>query len=357
MNQSGTTLIEWVIALALNALIVVAVLSGLQASRLAFDLTQQLGELADRGRFIRTVIAQDLRLGGARLPCAPSAQHPLDRTVGVVQDSPWLRFDAPVWGIEAPGTGINSRWRLDDDPASPLRAGQHLPSAINKRLDGQSDVLMVYRLHPQPQAAVASVSVTGVELTRSVDQRTCGIWAVTDCSQAVILQDSAHQTRRLSGQRGGCTPGNRTAHQPFDAALWPVLEHVAVYRWEANAWFVGHNADHQRVLYRALFRHGGARVRVDEMARGVASLQVEYGLVGPASGLRWHSAETVSDWSSVAVVRFGVVVSAPSRTHRADSQQTPPLRVLSARIRHGNTAGMVAGFDGAAALGLPRADG
>ena len=357
MNQSGTTLIEWVIALALNALIVVAVLSGLQASRLAFDLTQQLGELADRGRFIRTVIGQDLRLGGARLPCAPSAQHPLDRTVGVVQDSPWLRFDAPVWGIEAPGTGINSRWRLDDDPASPLRAGQHLPNAINKRLDGQSDVLMVYRLHPQPQAAVASVSVTGVELTRSVDQRTCGIWAVTDCSQAVILQDSAHQTRRLSGQRGGCTPGNRTAHQPFDAALWPVLEHVAVYRWEANAWFVGHNADHQRVLYRALFRHGGARVRVDEMARGVASLQVEYGLVGPASGLRWHSAETVSDWSSVAVVRFGVVVSAPSRTHRADSQQTPPLRVLSARIRHGNTAGMVAGFDGAAALGLPRADG
>jgi|GEM_PF-4989507 len=353
MNQAGTTLVEWVIALALNAFIAAAVLLTLQVSREAMDLSQQWVELADRGRFARAAIEQDLRQASAQLPCAVSPAHAI-REVNVLNSAPgWLRLNAPVWGIEAPSTAPASRWRLKHPPVTMDGLSKRLPSDLEQHIDAQSDVLWVYRLHPQPSATVVPVSNTDFRLTRSADQRPCGIWWVSDCNQTMIFQDTEARSRLLSARGLSCAPGNQAQPPPMADLAWPMTEHMAVYLWEATAWFVGHNQEDQRVLYRARLGQGGDRVRVDEMVRGVLSLQVEYGQSNAGAHPKWTSAASVDNWSNVDLVRFGLVVTAPSQTARPGLDHSFVVSVLSSNITVPSAVGLARGFDGAAQVTHP----
>ena len=337
--------------MALNALIVLLLVQGFGASRAAFDLTQHQARLMDRGRFVRTAVQQDLLNANGRLPCAPVEQNSAQQgSTRVLNGSPWLRFDTAVWGIEAPGTGVGSRWRLADDIGQATPANQALPATIAERLDPQSDVLIAFHRQAQPSAEVILVDERGLTLTRSVDSRRCAIWLVSDCSQTVIFQDARPRTRALQWTPGACIPGNAPAQDSLGAATWPVLDHVAVYAWRATAWFVGRNDHRQRVLYRASFRQGNDRVRVDEMVRGVETLQVEYGVSRPATPLRWHAASEVNHWPSVRAVRFGAVVSTEVKQPATGLASGRSLGVLSSKIQWANAARWAVSFDGAQAL-------
>ncbi len=351
MSQTGGTLLEWVIGISLNAFLVLLVMLGIGASRDTLEHNQQRAQLMDRGRFVRAVISEDLVNASGHLPCASAHQdHPQLTLTDVISDLPWLRFDTAVWGIEAPGTQPKSGWRLAGTSGDISAVDRQLPSSVVKLLDPQSDVLIAFHHQAYPSAQVASADPNGVGLTQAVDSRECGIWLISDCSQTVIFQDARRHTGTLGWEPGSCTPGNRSIQAPLSAPTWRTNEHMAVYGWLAKAWFVGRNADGQRVLYRALFRKGTAGIQIDEMARGIETLQVEYGVSGLGKPMRWQAADRVAQWPMVRAVRFGVVVSTGGSPVSNGLIRDRTLGVLSSKIEWTDGVRLAASFDGAQAL-------
>lgn len=350
----GVGLLEWVVALGLNALVLLILTQALLGARVSFSMIDATARLSDNGRFAQDVIAQSLAQASAGLPCGRVVNDPMLEQVHGIQRSPGWTPNVPVVGWEASGTQAPS-WSLSVGSAGHTSTGNasthaSLPQALAGRVDPQSDVLMVHRKTP-----VSGVIVTHLESNRLDTQRghglpACSIVVLSDCSTDHTIQVSHVSTRSLHWSAGnGCEPGNESSNN-FDPARWPDWNRIALYQWQAMAWFVGPEEDGQRTLYRALFDRGQSRVRVEAMVEGIETLQVEYASHDPLQPMRWQSADAINDWRSVVGVRFGVLASARIDGSPSHQNQTTRQLLLGAEVLWPTSVGYVRTFQTAQAL-------
>lgn len=353
-RQRGIGLLEWVVALGLNALVLLILTQALLGARVSFSMIDATARLSDNGRFAQDVINQSLSQASAGLPCGRAVNDPMLEQVHGIQSGPGWIPNVAVVGWEASGTQGPS-WSLSVSSAGNASTGNasthaSLPQALEGRVDPQSDVLMVHRKIP-----VSGVIVTHLESNRLDTQRghglpACSIVVLSDCTTDHTIQVSQVSTRSLHWSVGnGCEPGNESLNN-FDPARWLDWNRIALYQWQAMAWFVGPEEDGQRTLYRALFDRGQSRVRVEAMVEGIETLQVEYASHDPLQPMRWQSADAINDWRSVVGVRFGVLASARIDGAPTHEDQTTRQPLLGTEVLWPTSMGYVRTFQTAQAL-------
>ena len=345
----GMGLLEWVVALGLNALVLLILTQALLSARVSFSMIDATARLSDNGRFALAVIAESLNGASAELPCAREQDNPLLRQVSFIHPSPGFVPEAMVVGWEAPNTQ-GAAWSLHAELEKPFSTHVNLPPALNGRVDPQSDVLMVHY-----RAPVSGVMVNDLRSDQLLTQqghglKSCSLVVMSDCTTDYVFQASQATIRSVHWSSDGvCEPGNEPIGA-IDVNQWPDGRQLALYHWHAMAWFVGPPEDGERTLYRALFDRGQSRVRVEAMVEGIETLQVQFASRSSIEPMEWRSASGVSDWSSVVGVRLGVLASARMDPHssKADGWVSQPL--LGSEVAWPAGQGYVDSFQTAKAL-------
>lgn len=348
-RQRGIGLLEWVVALGLNALVLLILSQALLGARVSFSMIDATARLSDHGRFAQDVINQSLAQASAGLPCGRAANDPLLEQFHGIQRSPGWIPNVAVVGWEASGTQGPS-WALSVGSASNASTHPSLPPALEGRVDPQSDVLLVHRKKPVSGVRVTHLGSNRLDTQLGHGLRACSILVLSDCTTDHTIQVSHVSTRSLHWSEGsGCEPGNESLDK-LDTARWPDWNRIALYQWQAMAWFVGPEESGQRTLYRALFDEGQSRVRVEAMVEGIETLQIEYASHDPLQPMQWQSADAITDWRSVVGVRFGVLASARIDGSPPHQNQTTRQLLLGAEVLWPASVGYVRTFQTAQAL-------
>lgn len=325
MNHRGHTLLQWVIALALNAFVLLVLTHSLTGAQKHFSGIDAMADLIERGRFAQALLADSLAQANPRLACARSAEA-MSQWSYEVSAAFGPESNAPVQGWEAVGTH-QGRWRLEPDTAPIGHDRNTWPQALRLRVDAQSDLIMMHQYRPWAHGPVVELFSHQLELARAHGLKRCAHVLITDCETDWMFQNISEQPRTLAWSASGCGQSN---HMGPEAPVWPNLDRLAVYEWLRIAWFVGSSTTGQRTLYRAIFDRGDDRPRIEAMVEGVETLQVEYA-VGPDAPI-WSSADQISDWTGVVGVRFAVVVRADRPIPIQHSSQTQDWPILSGEV-------------------------
>ncbi len=352
----GIGLLEWMVALGLNALVLLILTQALLGARVSFAMIDAIARLSDNGRFAQDVIAQSLLQAQVTLPCARAMDDPLRIQHNQIRQSRGFVTNASVVGWEAMGTQGPS-WSLSPNRTEASSTIADLPPALAGRVDPQSDVLMVHKKTPVSGVMVTELELGQIKTNRGHGLKDCSFVVLSDCTIDQSIQVSHVETRALNWSAdSACEPGNASADslgmgQPSDGSDW---NHIALYHWQAVAWFVGVPVAGERTLYRALFDRGQSRVRVEAMVEGIETLQLEYAAHRPGQPMAWQSADAINDWTLVAGVRFGVLASGRLSSQRDASDpltdQSTAQPLLGAWVSSPKDLGYVKSFQTARAL-------
>jgi len=330
MKEKGATLLEWVFAIALNALVLLILSQALVAARKTFSMIDAIGRVANNGRFVQDVLATSLFDANPNIACA---RAPFDETVkrinsmGAPMDD-WL--GAGVVGWEAPGT--TKDWVLSSESNNHSQHHPKLPSALVDRVDPQSDVVLIHRLIPIANT-VDEIRIDGLMLSASHGIPACGWVVASDCSLDVAFYNGAKDQRFLGwsgnacGAKGDSVPSEDGVS--LGQGLWPDRSLVAIYEWQAMAWFVGPSDTGDRALYRARFDRGIGQPKIEAMAQNIETLQLEY---ATQERMSWQRADRIGDWSKVVGVRFALLASVPMEVQSNKGAALVSLPMLSDEI-------------------------
>lgn len=318
-RQSGLSLIEILVAVALGLLIVAALLQVLSGTRASARLQEGLSRVQESGRFALELIKPELRLAGLDSMCAlglPPVRNHLD------QDHPdydggVVIPDSAVLGWEYLGTAPGNRF---DVSAADSRAdaaewtgGPDGGSALTAYLDGRaqagSDVLLVRYSVPvvgPGRGAGDAPSDVSIRLQSESGIGQGALVVVSDCQTADLFQNTAEPTDRQIARQtgGGRAPGNR------DLGAWTTSygEALQIYHYRAVLLYVARSGvDGQPGLYRRDLGENGVHTPAVELIRGVENMQVLFG-VGEEGVEGYVTAGDVDDWSDVRAVRLALLV-------------------------------------------------
>ncbi len=367
--QRGVSLIELMIAIALTAFLILGLVQIFGASRLAYQGTVGISRAQEGGRFAIDFLQRDLRMAG-HMGCegdrvrigigldsanaAPlvdnfflSDAERLDRNHAAAAFP--LRFDIPIQGFEAVGTGSGGVV----DVSAP--SGGWVP-ALDPALAGLSPAprpgsdILVLRLFSGDgaQLAVPIDAASGsvglpllmrIEPARAALISAGGYYGITSCDAAAVFQAStgadAGAGFLISNTAGvGITNSNRASGFSLVSHLdeGPKLfnaNQAKLFRLDSLVYYVALGAGGVPSLFRARFQNGRFGVS-EELVEGVDSLQLRYGRdrlpAGRPDGTvdDYVSAELIEAatvgydaradrWREVVSVEVGMVLRSPER--------------------------------------------
>ena len=386
-DEMGLSLIELMIALAIGSLLVLALVEVFAASRTAYQLSAGMARTQENGRFAIDILQRDLRMAGhtgcvndqARfLPANVTASRPalISTFLTDAQQfaanyaavaNPALRFDMPIQGFEAIGTGSGDNVGVTSEPGSAaIGDWSGLPPIIFGNLPAagtagapvpDSDILMlrffaptgaqVSGFTPGDPATIQFVAGQSQRLTEALANP--GLFAIADCMQAAVFQATTTPFSTGPSPAGTMTVASNGLNNSGFAATAPFTAGQAMlYRAESMVYYVGANANGNPALYRMRYTAvpgSAALVAMDpeELVEGVESLQLEFGQdnntgetqiptgnIGSsrtANGLL-PAADQETAWRRVGLVRVGLL--ARSTEPAAAAQRAAASTPLSA---------------------------
>ncbi|WP_397597103.1 PilW family protein [Silanimonas sp.] len=359
-TQSGVTLVELMIAAALSAFLLLGLIQVFGASRLAYQTTTGLARVQEGSRFATDFLQRDIRMAG-HMGCsndrARNARQPnafidsfflsnANRDAGNYAAAPFpLRFDVPIQGYEAAGTGRGGAVNVSAPtggwtPAldASLTGGSGLSPA--PRPGSDILVLRIFTGEAAPLAADIRPAITQPGAVSIAPASNALIeagryYGLASCDRAAILQAS---TAAAGGVFSVAVGGSNLA-TGFNTSQGgngpPVSDFTAnttqVFRADAFVYYVGlRGADGMPSLFRARFANGlwGAS---EELVEGVDTMQLMYGRDTDGNGavegyVRADEvvagATTYNDianrWRQVASVELGLVLRSPERAGSPD---------------------------------------
>jgi type IV pilus assembly protein PilW len=375
-NQSGVTLVELMIAVALSAFLLLGLIQVFSASRLAYQTTTGLARVQEGSRFATDFLQRDIRMAG-HMGCsndrARNARQPnafLDsffvtnaqRDAGNYAAAPFpLRFDLPIQGYEAVGTGRGGAVNVSAPSggwAPALDASLSGANGLSPAPRPGSDVLVlrIFSGDGAPLAAEIRPAITNPTSVSIAPGSNALIeagryYGLASCDRAAVVQArTAAVAGVFSIDQGGSNlaAGFNTAQGGNGP---PVSDFTAnttqVFRADAYVYYVGLRAvDGLPSLYRARFTNGlwGAS---EELVEGVDTMQVLYGRDTDRNGaieayVRADEvvagAGTYNDiaerWRQVASVELGLVLRSPERAGTPDRNASAngTLQVLGTTV-------------------------
>ncbi|MCZ8164819.1 PilW family protein [Silanimonas sp.] len=359
-TQSGVTLVELMIAVALSAFLLLGLIQVFGASRLAYQTTTGLARVQEGSRFATDFLQRDIRMAG-HMGCsndrARNARQPnafidsfflsnANRDVGNYAVAPFpLRFDVPIQGYEAAGTGRGGAvnvsaptggWTPALDPS--LTGGSGLSPA--PRPGSDILVLRIFTGDGAPlavgiQPAISQPGSVSIAPASNALIEAGRYYGLASCDRAAILQ--ARST--AAGGVFSVAVGGSNLATGFNTSQGgdgpPVSDFTAnttqVFRADAFVYYVGlRGADGMPSLFRARFANG-AWGASEELVEGVDTLQLMYGrdTDGNGSVEGYVRADEVvagvtayndiaNRWRQVASVELGLVLRSPERAGTPD---------------------------------------
>lgn len=359
-RQSGVSLVELMIAVALSAFLLLGLVQVFSASRLAYQSTTGLARVQEGSRFAVDFLQRDIRMAGF-MGCsndrARNARHPnafldsffltnANRDAGLYSSAPFpLRFDIPIQGFEAVNTGRGNTLNVS------APAGGWVP-ALDPSLTGAnglnpaprpgSDILVlrifsgdgapvIADIRPAiSQPGAVSVAPAGVPLIQAGQY-----YGMASCDRAAVFQARGP----VSGSAFPVTAGGSNLANGFNTSQGgngpPVSDFTAnttqVFRADSFVYYVGlRGVDGMPSLFRARFSNGAWGVS-EELVEGVDTMQVFYGLDADgngavenyvradqvAAGLTAYN-DIANRWRTVASVELGLVLRSPERAGTPD---------------------------------------
>lgn len=389
--QSGVSLLELMIGVALASFLLIGLIQIFGASRLAYQTTTGLARVQEGSRFATDFLQRDLRMAG-HMGCAgdrlrrravgnreadtaaqaapilgslflTNAQY----QAGAFNSAPYaLRFDFPIHGYEAVGTGrggaVNASaptgaWTPALDPA--LAGLAPAPRA-------GSDIL-VLRIF-SPDGALLTTTLQGdlplpatlqIEAGRSDLIEAGGYYGLATCDFALAFQaNAADATGTFVVPSSAVNASPRLFPLSKTDEIVSATANVAqVFRLDALVYYVGQGAGGVPSLYRARFVNGAWAS--EEIVEGVDSMQLLYGRDRlPAAnrdgaiedyvtadqiqvGAVGHQA-TLMRWNDVLAVQVGLVLRSPQRAGSPDRVAASGVRtVLGVQVNENANEGVL----------------
>lgn len=317
-RQAGLTLVELMVALLLSLILLYGVVTVFTANKETFRVQEGLSRVQETGRYAIQAIGRDLRRAG---------YGGCDTRSGFVRNTlgntNWqTMLGNPVRGFNSAGGAWAPVWDAANPPTDALPASPPMAAA--------SDLLVVNYVEPQGIRVNSHPTPTSNLSVSSVGDFAAGdLGMVADCRDAAIFQVTGIAAGVV--QTGGANLGKK-----FTGA--------EALKLTDRIYYVATGAGGEPSLWRA--DNGGAP---QELAEGVEALQVLYGEDTNSDGIAdaYRTANAVTDWTAVTVVRVALVVRSANNVQRTAAAPAffpfneNQLNVTDRRLRKRFTATVV----------------
>lgn len=384
-KQAGVSLLELMIGVAIASFLLIGLIQIFGASRLAYQTTTGLARVQEGSRFATDFLQRDLRMAGHmgcqgdRVRRAATGNDPavpildsLFLTAGEYAARNFgaaaypLRFDFPIHGYEAAGTGPTGTvnvsgptggWTPALDPSLATLTPAPRPGSdiLVLRIFSGDGALLTNTLSAPAVGPIALPRTLQIEAARSGLVEAGNYYGLASCEFAAVFQAEAATSAGNFVVPG--TGSNRAAAFTLaggDEQMAYVANVAQVFRLDSLVYYVGLGAGGVPSLYRARFTNG-AWVS-EEIVDGVDSMQLLYGRDrAPANrrdgaiedyvtadvvqaGVVGHD-QTMLRWNDVLAVQVGLVLRSPQPAGTPDRAQ--PYTVLGVRVTEDANEGIL----------------
>ena len=338
-GQSGLSLVELLIAMALGLLLTLGVTQIYLSSSMTYRQTQGLAHAQESSRFVSAVVTPDLRSAGS-FGCLAQMGRPLDQIVdNRLIGNLTVSLTQALQGWEYTGTGPGDSITLAGALATPTAGnwdsgtvGSDFPAALAGSVVTNSDVVIINAMTPigVPVAATPQngnsinlASSSGVDVNRVI------VATRGDCSEGELFQKSDNANASSVTMAGGnINPGNNgnTFNLSYDSQ-------TRVYEFTAMAYYIGQGTNGEPALFRRLMTPLQAP---QELVSGVETLQILYGVntAGTTAADNYVPADQVANWDSVVSVRFSAMTRSPDEV--LDEENNRSFDMLGSEVAQAN---------------------
>ena len=359
MRQSGVSMIELLVAVALGLVVTAGVIQVFIATSQSSRAQQAISRVQESGRFAFEYIKPHIRLANRLSGCISLPDETSYLNTGAAgYDAQIFNFDdvITVWEYQntAPGDAAV------DIPAAPAVAGAaradewqspdggNLPTILADRAIPNSDVIIVRYGTAVPaltacdgnSAADRDITVnyggdcttgalnSGLASGDMADLLPQGriVYATSSCQDADIFQrtEATPTLATVSRETGIGSPGN-VAGGNWTTPLDDLLQFYSV---SIYAFYIGVNVDGEPALYQMDFGRSGLNAVPEEIVSGVESMQILLGMLDGevVTYFAADSAEAgVLGSVSVASVNVSLLVRSPNGADAQSASRTVPL--------------------------------
>lgn len=285
-SQSGMTLIEIMVALAISMFLLLGVTQIFIGNKLTYRVQENLSRIQENGRYAVELLNQEIRMANYR-GCAGSKAHTKKNLLNCsstncsldVSDLNWnLLGDNPARGFDAQTSG----W-------SPT-----LDSSLTGVVAGK-DVLTVRGPDTTNSGFVISqannTAALQVNQPAALNLQANDIVMVADCSDIVVFQITGITGTgpiNIAHSATGSNPGNSTND------LGKIFTGAEVTRVSTKSYYIGTGASGQPALFRR------TPTTNQELVEGVEDMQIVYGVDDNGDGAidRYINAKQIEDGST-----------------------------------------------------------
>lgn len=310
--QSGLSLIELMIALALGLVLTLGVVQVFLGSSQTYRLSDSLGKVQENVRFSLSTLQYDARMAGHFGCLIGDPFNQLDQSSSAYD--PTVYENRALIGWEAGGTGLGDEFTITSLSASggswTNGPGDTIPTGISGQMIPGTDFLIIsggqkqdVELTGNPGNPANAITTNG---NSDIAQGVVITVVASDCSGGDLFQKSnAANSSSLTKGSGGA-PGNINPSGGFE---FEYDNDADVYAYTSTAYFIGVGASGEPALFRERLDAGDSSGAV-ELAEGVENMQILYGV--DTTGVdrtadAYVTAANVTNWDNVVGVRIALL--------------------------------------------------
>lgn len=339
-HQTGLSMIELLVALAIGSVLILGLVQVFSASRAAYQLSEGLARTQENARFAIDFLQRDIRMAG-HFGCINDQAHfvegdgdpRLNFGTTINSGSGDSRdFSVSIQGYEAPSTAPGNSLTIGGTWA----AHTGLPAgiaALSPRAG--SDILVLRYLHTEgvPVTTIAAAG-SGEGLTVDsgrFDALTADgvaapvMFGIADCNRVDVFNGTA--TSPMVTTAANYSLGDRYTSAPSGLTM--------LYRAESVVYYVNQPAGREPGLWRARSDASGAYpvANREELVEGIESLQLLFGqdqvasitsVTPPQGNITVHNTATnvttgattdlerAAQWRRVGLVQVGILARSPN---------------------------------------------
>lgn len=317
-SQSGLSLIELLIAMALGLVLTLGVTQIYLGSSVTYRQTQGFAHAQESSRFVSAMLTPALRSAGS-FGCLTQSNRPLDSEIDPQLNTD-LNLTVPLGealrGWEYTGTGPDDSITLAGGALATPTAGNwasgttgaNLPASLTGDVVTNSDVVIVNALTPTSVtvSAVTAAGGTDISLTSASGiNKEHVVLTTSDDSSGTCFRGELFQNSDDTTDSSVAMPAGNT----FGRGYGP---ETRVYEFTQMAYYIAEGTNEEPALFRRLMTPIEAP---QELISGVETLQILYGIKNTSgtssAAVDYVTAAQVADWNLVVSVRFSVMTRSP----------------------------------------------
>lgn len=288
-RQTGFSLVEMLVALAIGLFLTIGVIQLFIGSKQSYRYHDALSRLQENGRFALNVMSQDIRMVGYR-GCVSSNDMGSFRNTLASTAYPW-NFNQPIQGFESTGEAAWSP-ALDASFESPWDGG-NVDAITLRGADGLAGTPVL----------VHGSSTAALQIPVNHNFKACDIAIAASCSQSTVFQITTVSGGNLTHTTGSCSPGNSTDSLGDDFAKDGEVAPISTKNYYIRAGASG---------IPALWRRRNNETP-QELVEGVERMEIRYGVCQGTPDKRqvnppYVNANEVTQWIDVCSIRVDLLL-------------------------------------------------